>query len=78
MLNSGEKSYCAALLALKGKDYFSASEHFRKAAPYFENDREFNLYYETTRLLITVKQELAQLDHRDRDRIEIEEVFSNG
>lgn len=76
MLKGGEKSYCAALLALKRKDYVSASEHFKKAAPYFENDKEFNLYFETTRLLLEVKRELGKLEKEDK--LEIEEIFSNG
>ena len=76
MLKSGEKSYCAALLALKRKDYVSESEHFKKAAPYFENDKEFNLYFETTRLLLEVKRELGKLEKEDK--LEIEEIFSNG
>lgn len=76
MLNRGEKSYFRALLALKSKDYLSASENFKKAAPYFEKDKEFKLYFETTELLITVKNELARL--KKEDNIEIEEIFSNG
>lgn len=76
MLNVGEKAYCAALLALKRKDYNLAADYFRQAAPYFENDKEFNLYYETTCLLVAVKKELA--GNSTRDEIEIEEVFSNG
>lgn len=76
MLNSGEKSYCAALFALKSKDYSAASEHFKKAAPFFKNDKDFNLYYETTCLLVAVKKELAQ--QNNEGNIEIEEIFSNG
>lgn len=76
MLTSGEKSYCAALMALKRKDFISASEHFKKAAPYFENDREFNLFYETTQLLVDVKKELGR--YEKDDKIEIEEIFTDG
>ncbi len=76
MLNSGERDYYAALLALKRKDYSSASEHFKKAAPFFEHDKEFRLYSESTFLMLAVKQELAR--RRQEDSLEIEEVFTNG
>jgi hypothetical protein len=76
MLNSGESEYYAALLALKRKDYSSASEHFKKAAPFFEHDREFRLFHESTSLMVAVKQELDR--RRQEDSLEIEEVFSNG
>jgi hypothetical protein len=76
VLNSGEKYYCTALLALKRKDYVSASENFKKASPYYENNKEFNLFYETTRLLVEVKTELGKVNVEDN--IEIEEIFSNG
>ncbi len=76
MLSGGEKSYYAALLALKAKDYIAACEHFKKAAPYYQNDKEFNLFFETTLLMVEVQNELARLE--EVDKIEIEEVFSNG
>lgn len=76
MLTSGEKSYCAALMALKRKDYMTASEHFKKAAPYFEHDKEFNLIFETTQLLVDVKKELGR--YEKEDSIEIEEIFTDG
>ena len=74
MLNSSEKAYCQALLALKGREYQMASSHFDAAAPYFKDNREFNLLRETTGLLLAVKAEWERLN--DRDTIEIEEVFS--
>lgn len=76
MLSSGEKEYCSALLALKSKDFVSASEHFEKAAPYFENNKEFKLFHETTRLLLEVKKKLGTM--KEDDKLEIEEIFSNG
>ena len=76
MLSGGEKSYCAALLALKRKDYKTAIEQFESAAPYFNSNKEFSILFETTRLLVAVKQELARpINH---ERLDIEEVFSNG
>ena len=76
MLSGGEKSYCAALLALKQKDYKTAIEQFESAAPYFNDNKEFSILFETTRLLSAVKQELAR--PKNHDRLDIEEVFSNG
>lgn len=76
MLTGGEKAYCAALLALKRKDYNAASEHFKQAAPFFQEDKEFNLYFETTMLLVEVKKTLGKLEVEDK--LEIEEIVPNG
>lgn len=76
MLSTGERSYCAALLALKRKEYHKALEQFVMAAPFFKENREFNLLFETTRLLVTVGHELNRLEKEDV--LEVEEVFSNG
>ena len=76
MLSGGEKAYCAALLALKQKDYQKAVEQFESAAPYFKDDKEFNIFLQTTWLLVTVKSELAR--PKNHDKLDIEEVFSNG
>lgn len=76
MLSGGEKSYVAALLALKRKDYRLALEQFEKAAPHYAGDKEFGIYLETTRLLVAVQQEIAR--PRTHERLDIEEVFSNG
>ncbi len=76
MLNPSEKAYCQALLALRNKQFDSASEHFEKAAPYFRDDREFKVLKETNDLLVAVKRELKTLERKDS--IEIEEVFSDG
>ena len=76
MLNPFEKAYCQALLALKHKDYASASDCFEKAVDGFRNDREFTLLRETTKMLVAVKQEIAA--YENEDRLEIEEEFSNG
>ena len=76
MLNTSEKAYCLALLALKHKDFKMAVEQFDNAAPYFKEDKEFNLYRESTRLLLVVKQEVEMIEKEDR--LEIEEAFPNG
>ncbi|MEA2030301.1 MAG: hypothetical protein U9N55_01730 [candidate division Zixibacteria bacterium] len=78
MLNPSEKAYCLALLALKHKDYRIASDHFNKAASGFKADKEFNLYRKTTQLLLAVKQEIAVLEMKKEDKLEIEEILPNG
>lgn len=74
MLSPAEKAYCQALQALKAKDYGRAAQCFEQAAPSFADNQEFRLFWETTRLLIAVKRELATTD----DKLVIEEVFSDG
>lgn len=59
MLSEHEKAYCQALLALKQKEYSQALESFEKAAGANGTNGEFNLLYQSTRLLIKVKNELA-------------------
>lgn len=76
MLNPSEKAYCQALLALRRKEYQRAAEQFEKAVPFFRKDEEFNLFRETTRLLLTVKEELARLEKQNE--LQIEEVFTDG
>ena len=74
MLNSSEKAYCRALQALKAKHYAQAARCFEQAAPFFADNRDFRLYWETTRLLLAVKQALGTFD----DELVIEEVFTDG
>ena len=76
MLNPSEKAYCQALLALRRKEYQHAAEQFETAVPFFRKDEEFNLLRETTRLLLTVKEELARLEKQNE--LQIEEVFTDG
>ena len=66
MLNQSEKAYCQALLALRNKDYRAAVEFFDRAAPYFTENKEFNLLRETNRLLVAVKERLATAEHEGR------------
>lgn len=77
MLNPSEKAYCLALQALKQKRYAEAVTYFERAADYFENNREFSLLRETTRLLVALKRELATV-RNDEDTLITEETFSNG
>ncbi len=76
MLNPSEKAYCLALTALRDKRYAEALAQFDKAAPFFEQNQDFVLLREATRLLLAVKSELRQLD--PDDTLIIEEVFSSG
>lgn len=77
MLNTFEKAYLSALKALQNKDYALAADYFKQAAPHYKNNKEFNLYYETIRLLLAVKEQLADMDVND-DNIKIEETFTHG
>jgi hypothetical protein len=54
MLNSSEKAYCQALESL--------ARNFDAAAPDFANNEEFGLLHQTTRVLCSVKAELAALE----------------
>jgi hypothetical protein len=76
MLKPEEKAYCRALLALKQRDYRAALGFFDQAAPGFADNREFQLYRETTRLLLTVKHKLAEL--KNEDTVNIKEAVSHG
>ncbi len=70
MLNMSEKSYCVALKALKDKEYRFAADLFEKAAPFFKDNREFELLKETNRLLLVVKQRLAEFDEEETEVIQ--------
>ena len=78
MLTSAEKAYCLALLALRHKEFRQAAELFDHAAPGFVNNQEFNLLWESTRLLVAVKDELRAREGGHEERIQIEEVFTYG
>ena len=77
VLNPSEKAYCLALQALKQKRYSEAVAYFESAAGYFENNREFSLLRETTRLLVALKRELATMTN-DEETLIIEETYSDG
>ena len=76
MLSENEKAYCQALLALKLKDYQKAVENFDRAAVNFGTNGEFNLLYQSTRLLMEVKQELAGATMKNPS--EEKELIING
>ncbi|HEX2896498.1 MAG TPA: hypothetical protein VHP63_00415 [candidate division Zixibacteria bacterium] len=76
MLSEHEKAYCQALLALKQKEYSKALESFEKAAGAYGTNDEFNLLYESTRLLVEVKNELAGA--ASTIRLEEKELIING
>ncbi len=58
LLESAEKAYCQALLALKAGEYEQAADWFLVASPQFANNREFLVLHESTRLLVEVRQQL--------------------
>ena len=76
MLEPAEKAYFRALTALKDKDYETAAEQFEKAALFFEQNEEFGIFRETTRLLVAVTKELRKLEKEES--LNIEESFSHG
>lgn len=76
MLSPCEKAYSRALVALKERRYEDAASLFEQAVPEFGSHREFNLFRETTRLLVAVRKSLAA--ERSDDSIEVEEAFSRG
>jgi hypothetical protein len=76
MLKPAEKAYFKALTALKNKDYRTAAEQFDQAAPFFEKDSEFAVFWETTRLLIAVTEELKKFEKEES--LQIEDSFSHG
>jgi hypothetical protein len=75
MLNQSEKAYCLALQSLRDKKYGQACDYFGRAAAFFKDNKEFNLFHESTRLLVAVKEELAAADGPE---LVIEEDYSNG
>ena len=76
MLSENEKAYCQALLALKSKDYLKALASFEKGAQTFGTNGEFNLLYQSTRLLVEVKKELAGAV--ENNPLEEKEFIING
>jgi hypothetical protein len=82
MLNQTEKAYYLALEALRNKEYRQAVSFFDRAAAEFGNDQEFVLLSESTRLLVAVKERLADgrasLSETVNNELTIEEVLSNG
>ena len=75
MLNPSEKAYLFALQALRRREYDQAAGHFELAASHFKENQEFSLLWETTRLLLAVKEELKP---DENEKIEIEEVYTYG
>ena len=76
MLSENEKAYCQALLALRRKDYLKALVSFEKAAQAFGTNGEFNLLYQSTRVLVEVQNELAGV--AVNNPLEEKELIVNG
>lgn len=75
MLHPAEKAYYQALVALHGKAYELALGQFEQAAGYFEHDRDFAVLYETTRLVVEVRRQLAGVSSTKEEIELIEEVL---
>ena len=75
MLAGTEKAYREALDALKRKNYSEAVESFEIAALEYGTNSEFNLLYQSTRLLLEVKKELKEIA---RISLEEKELIING
>lgn len=74
MLSDAEKAYYDGLVALEHKDYRSAADLFEKAAVQFAANPEFVLVWESIRLLLRVKEELA--GRPVEAELEISETYS--
>ncbi len=75
MLSETEKAFCQALTELRQKEYAKAVESFEKAAKDFGTNSEFNLLYQSTRLLFEIKRELAATARISSDE---KELIING
>ncbi len=75
MLNHFEKAYCQAIIALKEKKYRQAASCFENAAPYYSDNKEFTLLMETNKMLLVVKEKLAE---EENEEIIIKEAFAHG
>jgi 2-polyprenyl-3-methyl-5-hydroxy-6-metoxy-1,4-benzoquinol methylase len=75
MLTDSEKAYCRAIVALKNREYSSASGFFRMAENQFADNLKFRILKETNDLLLAVKDEIYELEN---SRIEIEEILDHG
>ena len=72
MLSESEKAYSRALTALKSKDFRGAAGFFKTAEIQFAGSEEFRILFESTELLLAVKDEIYELEN---NKIEIEEYF---
>jgi hypothetical protein len=76
MLSEQEKAFCQALLALRQKDYKTALGCFESVKGSLGTNSEFSLLYQTTRLLLAVKEELYGT--ADGDEEITKEIIING
>jgi len=70
MLSQQEKAYYLALKSVAARKYDSAVVYFEQASDSFQDNAEFRLIRETTRLLVAVRLEIAQLEHGGSDQTE--------
>lgn len=62
-MSNAERSYNQALQALREKDYYAAEGFFKSAENQFAENDEFRILYESTKLLLAVKEEISELEN---------------
>ena len=75
MLSDADKAYYRALQALRDKDYRAAAGFLKYAENQFADMPELCILRESTELLLSVKDEIYELEN---ETIEIEEILING
>ena len=75
MLSDADKAYYRALQALRDKDYRAAAGFLKYAENQFADIPELRILRESTELLLSVKDEIYELEN---ETIEIEEILING
>jgi len=75
MLNDSDKAYYRALQALGEKDYRAAAGFLKSVENQFADKPELRILKESVELLLTVKDEMYELEN---ETIEIEEILING
>jgi len=70
MINRAENAYGHALEALSVRDYAIASGFLKSAEKEFAGDADFRILFESVRLLLAVKEELFELENKNRQEID--------
>jgi len=75
VLSDADKAYYRALQALRDKDYRAAAGFLKYAENQFADMPELGILRGSTELLLSVKDEIYELEN---ETIEIEEILING
>ena len=70
MINGAQNAYGNALEALAARDFATASGFLKSAEKEFAGDADFRILSESVRLLLAVKEELFELENRNRQEID--------